>query len=54
MDTPETDVVETPKPELKHAAGKFVVGGIAAFFADRLAVAAYDKALHALRARKVR
>lgn len=54
METTETVEVSTPNPELKHKAGKFVVGGIAAFVADQLAAAAYDRVLRAVRARKVR
>ena len=37
-----------------HKAGKFVVSGAAAFIADQLASAAYDKVLAIYRAKKSR
>lgn len=54
MDTPETVEVETPKHELGHSVGKFMVGGIAAYLADQAAVKLYDRVLTAVRTRKVR
>lgn len=46
----------TTKVELPtvHKAGKFVVSGAAAFIADQLASAAYDKVLAIYRSRKSR
>jgi hypothetical protein len=51
--TVTVEATEVKEP-FKHQAGKFVVSGIAAFLADQLAAAAYDKVLNAVRARKAR
>lgn len=49
-----TDDTKVEKLGKGHEIGKFVVGGAAAYFADALATAAYDKVVRIIRARRAR
>lgn len=52
MDTNTTETVVVAELPLKHQLGQTIVGGIAAFAANRVAEKGYVKALQFVRARK--